>query len=144
MNDLWQEINKHIQNIPAILSDSRNIAVVGISNKPYRDSYSVTQVLMDYGYHIFPVNPNYDEVLGMKCYDSLKEIQEPIDIVDIFRRPDQVMPVVEEAIEIGAKVVWMQLGAENEEAARKALDAGLQVVMHRCIKVEVLRHGSFS
>ncbi len=139
MNDLWQEVNKHIQNIPAILSDSRNIAVVGISNKPYRDSYSVTRVLMDYGYNIFPVNPNYDQVLGLKCYDSLKEIREPIDIVDIFRRPDQVMPVVEEAIEIGAKVVWMQLGAENEKAARKALDAGLQVVMHRCIKVAAMQ-----
>jgi len=75
----------------------------------------------------------------MKCYGSLKEIKEPIDIVDIFRRPDQVMPVVEDAIEIGARVVWMQLGAENEQAAQKALNAGLQVVMHHCIKVEVLR-----
>jgi predicted CoA-binding protein len=121
------------------LENAKNIAVVGISNKPYRDSYTVTKVLMDYGYRIFPVNPNYDEVLGMKCYGSLKEIKEPIDIVDIFRRPDQVMPVVEDAIEIGARVVWMQLGAENEQAAQKALNAGLQVVMHHCIKVEVLR-----
>jgi predicted CoA-binding protein len=133
---LYDQIN---QDIPGILERSKNIAVVGISNKPYRDSYTVTKVLMDYGYRIFPVNPNYDEVLGMKCYGSLKEIKEPIDIVDIFRRPDQVMPVVEEAIEIGARVVWMQLGAENEQAAQKALNAGLQVVMHHCIKVEVLR-----
>ncbi|RLD15906.1 CoA-binding protein [candidate division KSB1 bacterium] len=133
---LYDQIN---QDIPGILERSKNIAVVGISNKPYRDSYTVTKVLMDYGYRIFPVNPNYDEVLGMKCYGSLKEITEPIDIVDIFRRPDQVMPVVEEAIEIGARVVWMQLGAENEQAALKALNAGLQVVMHHCIKVEVLR-----
>ncbi len=136
MSTLYDQIN---QDIPGILKRSKNIAVVGISNKPYRDSYTVTKVLMDYGYHIFPVNPNYDEVLGMKCYGSLKEIKEPIDIVDIFRRPDQVMPVVEEAIEIGARVVWMQLGAENEQAALKALNAGLQVVMHHCIKVEVLR-----
>ncbi len=133
---LYDQIN---QDIPGILERSKNIAVVGISNKPYRDSYTVTKVLMDYGYRVFPVNPNYDEVLGMKCYGSLKEIKEPIDIVDIFRRPDQVMPVVEEAIEIGARVVWMQLGAENEQAAQKALNAGLQVVMHHCIKVEVLR-----
>lgn len=136
MSTLYDQIN---QDIPGILERSKNIAVVGISNKPYRDSYTVTKVLMDYGYRIFPVNPNYDEVLGMKCYGSLKEIKEPIDIVDIFRRPDQVMPVVEEAIEIGARVVWMQLGAENEEAAQKALNAGLRVVMHHCIKVEVLR-----
>ncbi len=136
MNTLYDQIN---QDIPGILKRSKNIAVVGISNKPYRDSYTVTKVLMDYGYRIFPVNPNYDEVLGMKCYGSLKEIKEPIDIVDIFRRPDQLMPVVEEAIEIGARVVWMQLGAENEQAAQKALNAGLQVVMHHCIKVEVLR-----
>lgn len=136
MQDFWNQINK---NIPEILKSSKNIAVVGISNKPYRDSYTVTRVLMDYGYRIFPVNPNYDEVFGIKCYNSLKEIEEPIDIVDIFRRPDQVMPVVEEAIAIGAKVVWMQLGAENEEAAKKALEAGLQVVMERCIKVELFR-----
>ncbi len=136
MTTLYDQINR---NIPRILENAKNIAVVGISNKPYRDSYTVTKVLMDYGYRIFPVNPNYDEVLGMKCYGSLKEIKEPIDIVDIFRRPDQVMPVVEDAIEIGARVVWMQLGAENEQAAQKALNAGLQVVMHHCIKVEVLR-----
>jgi predicted CoA-binding protein len=136
MTTLYDQINR---DIPRILENAKNIAVVGISNKPYRDSYTVTKVLMDYGYRIFPVNPNYDEVLGMKCYGSLKEIKEPIDIVDIFRRPDQVMPVVEDAIEIGARVVWMQLGAENEQAAQKALNAGLQVVMHHCIKVEVLR-----
>ncbi len=135
MSEIYEAINR---NIPHLLKSAKNIAVVGISNKPYRDSYTVTQVLMEYGYRIFPVNPKYDEVLGLSCYASLKQIGEPIDIVDIFRRPDQVMPVVEEAIEIGARVVWMQLGAENEQAAKKALDAGLQVVMHRCIKVEVL------
>ncbi len=138
MDALYEQINR---DIPGILKRSRNIAVVGISNKPYRDSYTVTQVLLEYGYRIFPVNPNYEEVLGLKCYPSLKAIEEPVDIVDIFRRPDQVMPVVEDAIEIGAKVVWMQLGAENAAAAQKALNAGLEVVMHHCIKVDVLRFG---
>ncbi len=131
--------NKINQNIPEILRKYKNIAVVGISTKPYRDSYTVSRVLLDHGYRIFPVNPNYEEVLGLKCYASLKDIPEPVEIVDIFRRPDQVPAVVDEAIAIGAKVVWMQLGAENTEAAQKALQAGLQVVMERCIKVEVLR-----
>ena len=136
MQNIWKELNK---NIPEILTIYKNIAVVGISTKSYRDSHSVSRVLINNGYRIFPVNPNYDDVLGLKCYKNLKEIKEPIEIVDIFRRADQVMPVVEEAIEIGAKVVWMQLGAGNVEAAKKALDADLEVVMERCIKVELFR-----
>ncbi len=136
MDDIWQKINK---NIPQILKQYRNIAVVGISNKPYRPSYDVSQFMLYHGYNILPVNPNYDEVLGLRCYKSLKEIDQPVEIVDIFRRSDQVLPIVKEAIEIGTKVIWMQLGVVNEEAARLALDAGLDVVMDHCIKIELAR-----
>lgn len=133
MSDLLEGIN---QNIDEILATYKKVAVVGLSAKPYRASYSVASYLKKHGFEIYPVNPACQEVLGLKCYKSLKEVPGPVEIVDIFRRPENVMPVVEEAIQVGAKVVWMQSGIINTEAARKALAAGLQVVMDACIKIE--------
>ena len=133
MNDLQNAIN---QNIPEILRNSKTIAIVGLSNKPDRTSYRVGAYIKQAGYHIIPVNPNYDTVMELKCHSNLTEIPEPVDIVNIFRKSEDVLPVVKEAIKIKAKVVWMQLGIENEEAAQLALDAGLKVIMNRCIKIE--------
>ncbi|NOX89711.1 MAG: CoA-binding protein [Calditrichaeota bacterium] len=134
MESIWRRVN---QNIPEILKRYRRVAVVGISNKSYRPSYDIARYLLNRGFTIYPVNPNYEEVMGLRCYDNLKEIEGTVEIVDIFRRSDRVLPVVEEAIEIGAKVIWMQMGVINEEAAERALSAGLEVVMDMCIKVEL-------
>ena len=111
------------------LSKSRTIAVVGLSPSPQRDSHRVAKYLKEHGYRVIPVNPMIDEVLGEKSYPDLKSVPEPIDMVDIFRRSELVPPVVEEAIEVGAKYVWMQDGVINREAAEKAMEAGLLVVM---------------
>jgi len=129
-------MNKINQNIPAILQHTKNIAIVGISNKPHRASHNIGLYLIRAGYNVYPVNPKVEEVLGLKCFKSLKDIKEPIDIVDIFRRPEFILPIAEEAIEIGAKTIWMQSGIINEEAAHLAINAGLNVIMDRCIKVE--------
>lgn len=122
--------------IKKILSGSTTIAIVGISNKPDRPSYEVADYLKVNGYRIIPVNPNLDTVLGEKAYPDLASIPEPVDIVDIFRRAEDVGPVVDDAIKAGTKAVWIQLGIVNGEAAEKASQAGLDVVMDRCIKVE--------
>lgn len=122
--------------IREILTNCRTIAVVGLSSRKFRPSYGVSQYMQDQGYRIIPVNPNETEVLGEKAYAALEDIPERIDIVNIFRRSDQVMPVVEAAIRIGAKAVWMQEDVIDEEAAAKARDAGLFVVMDRCILKE--------
>ena len=122
--------------IPKILSEYKNIAVVGVSKKPDRDSYSVAKFMLLKGYNMTPVNPMYPEVLGKICYPSLVDLPEKIELVDIFRKSDQVLPIVEQAIQIGVKAVWMQLGVINEEAAKLASDAGLKVVMNRCWKIE--------
>lgn len=133
MKAIWDNVNSEI---PYILENYHRIAVVGLSPKVHRPSHSVARYLQAAGYHIIPVNPTYDTVLDLKSYPNLSAIPESIEIVDIFRRSDQVLPVVEEAIAIGAKVVWMQSGVINEEAAGLALDAGLKVVMDACIKIE--------
>jgi predicted CoA-binding protein len=117
-----------------ILRPPRTVAIVGISDKQDRDSSQVARYLMDQGYRIVPVNPLLETVLGLRCYPSLRAIEERIDIVDIFRRSEAVPEIVDEAIAVGAKVVWMQLGVVHEEAADKAQQAGLKVVMYRCIK----------
>ncbi len=127
-------------NIPEILKKYRNIAVVGVSDKPHRDSYIVAAFMKAHGYRIFPVNPRISEVLGEKAYPSLLDIPEPVELVDIFRRPEFVDEIVDQAIQIGAKAVWMQLGVVNPEAAQKALDAGLEVVMDHCWKIEYQRY----
>lgn len=119
-----------------ILEESKNIAVVGLSDKPERASYDVASYLAENGYAIFPVNPNISKWKGSRAYKSLSDISEKIDIVDIFRRSGFVPGIVDEAIRIGAKTVWMQLGVINEEAAQKAMKAGLNVVMNRCMKIE--------
>ncbi len=125
--------------IETILQKARTIAVVGASPKPGRDSGSIASFLAAKGYTVIPVNPVYQEVLGMKCYPDLTSIGSPVDIVDIFRNPDEVLPIIDEAIATGAKTVWMQLGVVNAEAAKKAEQAGIQVIMDRCIAVEYRR-----
>ena len=117
----------------------RNIAVVGISDDPERPSYDIASFLDEHGYNVIPVNPNLAEWKGKKCYPDLRSIPVKVDVVDIFRRPDAVPPIVDEAIAIKAKAVWMQLGIVNEEAAAKARAAGLEVVMDKCMKTEYLR-----
>lgn len=120
-----------------ILRTYRTWAVVGCSDDPRRPSYGVAGFLNDIGFKVICVNPNHDSCIeGLPCEADLRSIQEPIEVVDIFRRSEFVLPHVEEAIEIGAKAVWMQLGVVNEEAAQLAADAGLEVVMDRCPKIE--------
>ncbi len=126
--------------IQELLRSSRIIAVVGLSSKKFRPSYGVAEYMQREGYRIIPVNPHEKEVLGEKSYARLEDIGEPIDIVDIFRRSEFVGPVVESAIRLGAKAIWMQEGVEDEEAAGKAREAGLFVVMDRCILKEHSRY----
>ncbi len=122
-----------LQDLGRILESARTIAVVGLSNKPDRPSYEVASYLKEAGYRIIPVNPTIAEALGETSYRSLREIPEPVDVVQIFRRPAEVPSVVDDAIAIGAKVVWMQPGAENEEAAARAEAAGLVAVVGACM-----------
>lgn len=122
-----------------ILNKYKNIAMVGLSNNPFRPSHFAAIYMLANGYNIIPVNPAATEILGRKCYPSLRDIPEKVDIVDVFRKPADVPPLVDEAVAIGAKVFWMQLGVINEEAARKAIEAGLEVVMDRCVKIEHAR-----
>ena len=122
-----------MRQISEILRVGRTIAVVGLSAKRYRPSYGVAEYLQRAGYRVIPVNPHETEVLGEKCYPDVESVPEPIDIVDIFRRSEFVPEIVEAAIRKGAKVVWMQEGVIHEEAARRAQEAGLEVVMDRCI-----------
>jgi uncharacterized protein len=117
-----------------ILTSTRTIASVGVSSNPEKESHRVVWYLQEQGYRIFPVNPTATEILGEKVYASLSEIPEAVDVVQVFRKPEDVPPVVEEAIKIGAKVVWMQEGIVNEEAAQMAEQAGLQVVMDACMR----------
>jgi predicted CoA-binding protein len=131
------------QQIAELLTSARTIAVVGASDRPDRPSYGVMKSLQSHGYRVIPVNPQItgEHVHGEFVWRELAQIGEPIDIVDIFRRPEAAGEAVDQAIFAGAKAVWMQLGVVNEEAARRAEEAGLQVVMDRCIKIEVMRHG---
>jgi len=123
-------------SIGEILRSARSIAVVGLSSKRYRPSYGVAEYMQSAGYRIIPVNPFEEAVLGEKAYASLAEIPEPVDIVDIFRRSEFVPEIVDAAIRLGARAVWMQEGVIHEEAAAKARAAGLEVVMDRCILKE--------
>ena len=119
-----------------ILKKYKTIAVVGLSSNPMRPSHAVTEYMQGAGYRIIPVNPNETEVLGEKSYARLEDVPEKIEIVNVFRRAEDVLPVVESAIRIGAKVVWMQMGVENEAAAERAAAAGLVVIEDACILVE--------
>lgn len=122
-----------------IINDYRSIAIVGASGNPDRPSYQVADYLIEQGYRVSLVNPTVTEIMGQTSYPDLASIPEPIEVVDIFRRSDQVDPIVEEAISIGAKAVWMQTGVVNEAAAEKARQAGLMVVMDKCIAGEHAR-----
>ena len=122
--------------IDYILKNYKTIAVVGLSKNVYRPSHDIAQYLLRNNYKVIPVNPGYSEVLGLKCYKSLLDIPEEVEVVNIFRRSDQVVPIVEQAVAVGAKAVWMQLGVYNEQAATIARNAGLMVIMDSCIKIE--------
>lgn len=126
----------NMTEIKEIIKNCRTIAVVGLSPKANRPSNMVAKYMQEAGFRIIPVNPGQTEILGEACYASLLDIKEPVDLVDIFRRPEDVVPVVEDAVKIRAKAVWMQQGIVNEEAARLARDNGLLVVMDRCLKVD--------
>ena len=128
--------NTDINTLRRILKQSHTIAVVGLSANWYRPSFFAAKYMQEHGYRVIPVNPAYEEVLGEKCYPNLKAIPEKIDIVDCFRKSQDIEPIAKEAIEIGAKVLWMQLGVMNEKAAKMARDAGLEVVEDRCVKIE--------
>lgn len=125
-----------INTLRRILRDCKTIAMVGLSANWYRPSYFAAKYMQEHGYRVIPVNPMYQEVLGQKCYASLKDIPEKIDIVDCFRKSQDIEPIADEAIAIGAKVLWLQLGVMNEPAAAKARQAGLEVVQDRCMKIE--------
>ena len=131
-------INYTDKYIKEILSEVKTIAVVGASSKPDRDSYKVVESLVAHGYKVFPVNPNEKDnsILGLNFYSNLKSIQDSVDMVDIFRLSNAVMGITQEAIEINAKVIWMQLEIINHEAANLAKAAGLKVIMDRCPKIE--------
>ena len=124
-----------------IIQNAKSVALVGVSNNPIRSSNFVASYLVRTPFKTYAVNPAYDEVLGLKSYDTLADLPEVPDIVDVFRRHDAIPGVVEQAIEVGAKVVWLQLGIRHDEAAQKAVDAGLLVVQDRCLKIE---HARFS
>ena len=127
-----------------LLRRAKTIAVVGLSSNPRRPSHEVASYLQSVGYTIIPVNPNERKVLGEKCYARLEDVPVPVDIVDVFRRAEEVVPVAEAAVRIGAKALWMQLGISNEEAAAKAHAAGLLVVEDACLLVEhKRRRGAF-
>ena len=132
-------MNDDIPTIRRILKENHTIAMVGLSADWYRPSYFAAKYLQDHGFRVIPVNPRYEEVLGEKCYARVQDIPEPIDVVDCFRRPGDIPPLADAAIEVGAKVLWMQLGVVNDEAAAKAQDAGLEVIMNRCMKIEFAR-----
>ena len=130
------DISTQPEAIRNLLQQARTIAVVGISAKPDRPSHEVAHYLQRAGYTIIPVNPAYEEVLGQKCYPNLHEVPVKIDLVDVFRKPAEVMAVVDEAIAVGAGSVWLQLGVIAPDAADKAAAAGLKVVSDRCTKIE--------
>jgi predicted CoA-binding protein len=122
--------------IKQLLLDTQTIAVVGLSDDPSKTSHMVSEAMQSKGYRIVPVNPNATSILGETSYPSLKDIPFPVDVVNVFRRPEHTPPIAEEAVAIGAKALWLQLGIANEDAARIATEGGLRIIMDRCIKVE--------
>ena len=128
------------EKIRRLLRTHRTIAVVGLSAQWHRPSFFAAKYMQEHGYRVIPVNPQYDTILGEKCFKSLRDIAGKVDIVDCFRKSAEIPAIADDAIAIGAKVLWMQLGVENAEARRKAEAAGLEVVENRCVKIE---HGRF-
>ena len=128
-----------INTLRRILKESRVIAVVGLSADWFRPSYFAAKYMQEHGYRVIPVNPMYEEVLGERCYKALRDIPEPVDLVDCFRKSEEIPALAEEAVTIGAKVLWMQLGVRNAAARERAEAAGLEVVEDRCVKIEHAR-----
>ncbi len=128
-----------VAGLRRILMQCRTIAVVGLSANWHRPSYFAAKYMLEHGYTVIPVNPAYKEVLGQACYPSLRDVPQKVDMVDCFRRAEDIPAIADETIGIGARVLWMQLGVINPEAARKAEAAGLKVVMDRCVKIEYAR-----
>ncbi len=128
-----------IDGLRRLLLDTRSIAVVGLSANWNRPSHFAAKYMLEHGYTIIPVNPAYDEVLGQRCYPTLRDIPVAVDMVDVFRKPEDVLPLVDDALAIGARSLWLQLGVINEEAVRRAEAGGLQVVVDRCVKIEHAR-----
>lgn len=133
--------NPSDSTIREILTKQRTIAVVGCSPKEYRDSHRIAELLMERGNTVVPVNPMHDQILGVPCYKDLLSIPFPVEMVDVFRRSEYVPDVADQAIQIGAKIFWTQLGVYHEEAAQKALEAGLIVIMNKCPAIEYRRLG---
>jgi len=125
---------QNLDRLKPIFEQTKTIAVVGLSPNPERPSYGIAQYLQAQGYRIIPVNPTADEILGEKSYPHLKAVPDAVDVVQIFRKPEDIPPIVEDAIAIGAKVVWMQVGIVHEAAAERARRVGLHVVMDRCMR----------
>lgn len=128
-----------ISQLRHILKNSHTIAIVGLSADWWRPSYFAAKYMQEHGYRIIPVNPKYTQVLGEKCYPNLAAIPDAVDIVDVFRKSEDCAPIAKEAVAIGAKTLWLQLGVENVEAQQIAESAGLTVVMNRCVKIEYAR-----
>ena len=128
------------EKIRRILRTHKTLAVVGLSAQWHRPSYFAAKYMQEHGYRIVPVNPGYEEILGERCYKSLRDIPHPVDVVDCFRKSVEIPAIAEDAIAIGAKVLWMQLGVHNDQARGRAEAAGLEVVENRCVKIE---HGRF-
>ena len=128
------------EKIRRILRTHKTFAVVGLSAQWHRPSYFAAKYMQEHGYRIVPVNPGYDEILGERCYKALRDIPHPVDVVDCFRKSAEIPAIAEDAIAIGAKVLWMQLGVHNDQARARAEAAGLEVVENRCVKIE---HGRF-
>ena len=125
-----------INSLRRILRESKVLAIVGLSAQWHRPSHFAAKYMLEHGYRVIPVNPQYREVLGQKCYASLREIPQKVDLVDVFRKSADVLPIAEDAIAIGARVLWQQIGVKNEAAAALARAAGLETVMDRCVKIE--------
>lgn len=128
-----------ILTLRRILTEYKRVAMVGLSADWWRPSFFAAKYLLEHGFEVTPVNPKYDEILGQKCYPNLRSLPTPIDVVDLFQKADRVPLFIDDAKDIGAKVFWMQLGVVNPEAAKKAREVGLEVVMDRCMKIEFAR-----
>lgn len=128
-----------IAQLRRVLKDNHTIAIVGLSADWYRPSYFAAKYMQEHGFRIIPVNPKYTEILGEKCYPDLKSIPEKVDMVDVFRKSTDCAPIAKEAVAIGAKVLWLQLGVENDEAKAIAESGGLEFVQNRCVKIEYAR-----
>ena len=128
-----------IAGLRRLLQSYRRVAMVGLSANWYRPSFFVAKYLQEHGFRVIPITPRYETILGERCVASLDELDEPVDVVDCFRRPEAIPAIAEQAVAIGAKLLWMQLGIESREGAEIAIAAGLEVVMNRCMKIEYAR-----